>query len=387
MVSRRRLLVTGGASLLLLGGGFGGYVMTRSVEKARQPWSRAGESFGDPRLDALAYAILAPNPHNLQPWQVRLDGDDGFTLFCDPDRRLPETDPPNRQIVIGLGAFLELFRQAAAEKGYHTELEPFPEGEPQPVLDNRPIARVRIAPDLDIGKDPLFPTALDRRTMRVPFDSKPVERDMLTKIGSMALTAELTGDIVFNATEDTQDVAWHKKIHSDGWNIEMENKPTHMESVKWTRNGSAEVNANPDGVALYGPMLETLAITGLSTKEDMAKPGSASFNGTRDFYNGLIETAQAFGWMTSAGNSRAEQLQTGAAWLRLHQAATKLGVAMHPLSHVLQEFPAMSGLYEKFHAKLGVAAPARVQGLFRLGYAAEVGPAPRWPLESRLIEA
>jgi heterotetrameric sarcosine oxidase gamma subunit len=41
-----------------------------STASATEPWRRAGQSLGDPRLDALAYAILAPNPHNRQPWTV-----------------------------------------------------------------------------------------------------------------------------------------------------------------------------------------------------------------------------------------------------------------------------------------------------------------------------
>jgi len=387
MVSRRKILVTGGASLLLLGAGFGGYVMTRSVDKARQPWSKAGDSFGDPRLDALAFAILAPNPHNLQPWQVRLDGSDAFTLYCDPERRLPETDPQNRQIVIGLGAFLELFRQAAAEKGFRSEVSSFPEGAPEPILDQRPIASVRMIRDDNVKTDPLFASALDRRTMRVPFSDKPVERSILEKLASVALLPSLTGDISFAATDDDADIAWHKKIHTEGWNTEIDNKKTHGESIKWTRTGAAEVNTNPDGISLYGPLMETAAASGVMSIENMETPGSTAFEGTRDFYNDLIDSARAFGWLTTAGNSRDEQLQSGAAWLRLNQAATQAGIAMHPLSQVLQEFPAMQKLYGDFHTKLGIAAPARVQGLFRFGYADSVGYAPRWPLESKLINA
>lgn len=72
---------------------------------ALSPWRSAGQGYEDLRLRALSWAILAPNPHNRQPWQIRLDGADGFTLFCDRTRLLPETDPFCRQIVIGLGCF------------------------------------------------------------------------------------------------------------------------------------------------------------------------------------------------------------------------------------------------------------------------------------------
>ena len=76
---RRTLLVTGGAAIALLGGA-GAWLGTRKSVSARQPWEAASTGFGDPRLDAMAYAILAPNAHNMQPWQARLDGDDTLTL-------------------------------------------------------------------------------------------------------------------------------------------------------------------------------------------------------------------------------------------------------------------------------------------------------------------
>ena len=46
-------------------------------------------------------------------------------LFCDLDRRLPVTDPQDRQITIGLGAFLELMRMAAAQDGLRADIALF----------------------------------------------------------------------------------------------------------------------------------------------------------------------------------------------------------------------------------------------------------------------
>ena len=141
MLSRRAILYTGGAGIVLIGvGAIAAKALHSDLSIARRPWEQAGDDFGDARINALSYAVLAPNPHNQQPWQVRLEGNDRLTLYCDLDRLLPETDPPNRQIVIGLGAFLELLRQAAAARGYRLNIDPFPEGEPQPLLDERPVA-------------------------------------------------------------------------------------------------------------------------------------------------------------------------------------------------------------------------------------------------------
>ena len=129
MTTRRAILkLVGGGSVLAAAAGGGWYVMNGPSTDAREAWGQAGKP-KEYRRRFLSYALLAPNPHNRQPWLVRLDGDDGLTLFCDLDRRLPETDPYDRQITLGCGAFLELLSIAAAHEGYRTDITPFPEGE------------------------------------------------------------------------------------------------------------------------------------------------------------------------------------------------------------------------------------------------------------------
>jgi len=382
MLSRRAILTTGGASIVLLGGGYAASVAGHN-SSTREPWSAAREGFGDVRLNALAYAILAPNPHNRQPWMVKLaERTDHLSVYCDLDRLLPETDPPNRQITIGLGAFLELFSQAASEQGYKTDIDMFPEGEPYPVLDNRPIAHIKISEDITVKPDPLFKYSLARRTVRINFnEGQPVENETLDLLAS---TAQISNSTQFVTSIDVDEIERIKSLCRDGWAIETGTKRTHYESTKLTRIGAKEVSKNPDGIALMGPMMEAYKVMGILKRDKMNTPGSAAFEGTISFYNGLIDSAGAFGWLVTLGNTRKDQLRVGADWVRLNLAATKLGLAMHPISQVLQEFPEMADLYNQFHELVEVEAPARVQGLFRFGFAEYPKAAPRWPLESRL---
>lgn len=385
-VSRRTVLMTGGAAVVVLGAGYAGHILTKSLGPARAPWEAAQQGFGDPRLDALAYAILAPNPHNMQPWLIELTGPETMTLYCDTSRLLPETDPPGRQITIGLGAFLELFRQAAAEMGYRVRVDAFPEGEPQPTLDERPVARITMTADANARPDPLFASTLQRRTSRVKFDARPVPEETLSAI---RFAARRTRDLrqVIGWTSEGEEVAWLKALCIQGWEIEANLDRTLEESTAVTRIGANEVNANPDGISLTGPMLEVMNDVGVLTREGMLEVGSTAHQATIDFYNGLIEASPSFMWLNTIGNSRIEQLEAGATWVRLNQAATREGVSFQPLSQVLQEFPEMAGPYEAIHERLNAPLPARVQGLFRLGFAPAAGPSPRWPLESRLVSA
>ena len=295
MLSRRALLVTGGASILVLGAGYAGLAAKSNIAPAREPWKQAGKGFGDVRLNAAAYAILAPSPHNLQPWMIRLDGEEGLTLYCDLDRRLQETDPPDRQTVIGLGAFLELLRQAAAEQGYRAEIQPFPEGEPGERLDARPIARVHFTPDETAPRDPLFGMALQRRTARLKFaPDRPVPAETLTAMTDSAFALPTLAGLSSGSASDPETVSWLKDICKRAWEIELRKPETCRESAYLTRIGAKQINATPDGIFLKGPMMEALHMAGILTSEKMDEVGSTAWNSTKTFYDGLIDSAPTF---------------------------------------------------------------------------------------------
>ncbi|WP_375210459.1 Acg family FMN-binding oxidoreductase [Hyphomonas jannaschiana] len=386
MFSRRALLVTGGASILVLGGSYAGLSAMSNIAPAQEPWRRATQGLGDPRLNAAAYAILAPSPHNLQPWMIRLEGDDSMTLFCDLDRRLPETDPPDRQTTIGLGAFLELLRQAAAEQGHRLDITPFPEGEPGARLDARPIAHVHFVEDAGVERDALFGHALKRRTARRKFDpGRPVPSDRLAALMDISNALPGLDAIKVDGTSQPETVSWLRDICRRAWEIELRKPETCHESSYLTRIGAKQINANPDGIYLAGPMMEAYRMTGLLTQDSMDEIGSTTWEATLSTYNGLIDSAPTFLWFTTPGNSRAEQLASGAVWIRLQLAAAAVGVGFQPLSQVLEEYSEMAEPFAEIHDRFNVTLPGRIQGLFRLGYAGGQSPSPRWPLESRII--
>ena len=378
--TRRAILKTGGAALLIAGTGAAGWALTRAPRTARAPWDAAAKGFGDPRLDALAYAILAPNPHNMQPWRVRLEGEDAFWLYADLSRMLPETDPQNRQIAIGFGAFLELFRQAAAEKGLRAGIIPFPEGEPAPTLDARPIAHVRLVADASVARDPLFGYALTRRTNRNAFEAREVAPEILD-----VLKAATVPGVFADAAVDPVRLAEIKELAKQAWRTEWTLDRTRRESIKVTRLGKKEIDEQPFGLALAGPLLEGLSVAGLLTREKMDTPGASAYEQAVSAYVDAIEASPAFLFATTATSSRRDQLDAGAAFVRMHLAATKEGLACQPVSQALQEFPEMGDHYRRAHALLASGGGV-VQMLARIGYAkAGVPPAPREALEAQLI--
>ncbi len=383
MTHSRRLLLraAGAASLALLPLGRAGQVVRAAEADPLAPWAAApAASHPDPRVRALAWAVLAPNPHNRQPWIAELPAaaPELVVLRCDLDRRLPVTDPLDRQIVIGLGAFAELFRLAAAETGRAVTLTPFPEGEPQPRLDARPVALLRLGAPGSAAPDPLFRHAGARRSSKVPYDmARPVPDEAFA-----ALEAATAAPIRLGGTAEPARVAALRDIAWRAWQIEAATEAAHLESVNLIRLGRAEVAANPDGISVWGPGIEQGVAAGQITREAML-PGRPGFQMMVARYATMLAATPAQLWLTSADNSRATQLAAGRDWLRANLAATGMGLALHPVSQALQEFPEMRGPYADIHAALAPGG-GTVQMLGRLGYAGAVPPTPRWPAETRI---
>jgi len=98
------------------------------------------------------------------------------------------------------------------------------------------------------------------------------------------------------------------------------------------------------------------------------------------------DTAMGHLWQVTPGNTRADQIAAGRDWLRLNLAATGLGLGMQPLSQGLQEYPEMADIYSDLHARLAPGG-GTVQMLARIGYGPQVGQSPRWPIESKIVNA
>ena len=383
MINRRSLLISGGAAALIGGVGTVTTANGPGLAKARAPWKQAGESLGDPRLDALAYAILAPNPHNRQPWQFDLVGDDRIDVYVDLDRRLPHTDPFDRQITIGFGCMLELLRIAAAEQGFQAEITPFPDGQAYPRLNGNRIAQVRFVRQTGIQTDPLFESILERRSTKEPYDTaRPVAREAIDKIiagGGGAL--DIGGAIDAAQRDRIIGLAW------EGCQIELATDVPRRESVDLMRIGNREVVENPDGIDMGGIPMGLFKMTGIVNRKDLDTPGTTAYNEGLKMYDPIIHSAQGFVWVKAEENTRLSQLEAGQAWVRMNLAAQQNGVCVHPLSQILQEFPEMAEPYEAIRTELNVQPNGVIHMLGRVGYTKFPAASPRWPIESKLINS
>lgn len=383
-LSRRKALYSVGGAAFALAGAGGLFAATRTPHKAQKPWDAITTSPPvDIRLDAFRHAILAPNPHNRQPWRIKLVGSDQALISCDLEKRLPQTDPFDRQILIGFGCFLEVARIAAAERGVRMDIEPFPEGLPGERLDQKPVAAVRFTRDASIQKDPLFAFIAARRSNKRPYDlARPVDQQVLA---ALSASATPSAGLRIAATKDEQLVQSLRKLSWDAWLIEFETRHTWQETVDLMRIGKAEIETNPDGVSVGGAFLDTMALTGQLTRDKMATPGTTAHTSGINRYKPTLASGMAYSWIITDGNTRPDQLLAGQAWVRVNLEATRQNLGFHPISQALQEYAEMKEQYAKVHTMLGAKPGQCVQMLVRLGYGEEISRTPRWPLEAKLV--
>jgi hypothetical protein len=379
--SRRSFIhLVGGGAVLAATGSLAG-CSAAFPEAAVQPW-RSADRETDLRRFMLAHALLAPNPHNLQPWIADLREAGRIHLNCDAERVLPETDPFGRQVLIGFGTFIELAVIAAAQRGVSVKVELFPDGAPadQALPKGSRVATLVLGEPGSAPADPLFAQIVRRHTRKTAYaNDRPLPEAMARSWAETATRFGLRSGVASGKV--AMDPI--RRITREAYEIEATTARTWLESARLMRIGPDAISANRDGISLNSPMVRALHTAGLFNPMEVPSKGSKTLERVMERWVPM-ETASGFLWLASPDNSRPMQVASGRAYVRAHLLATAAGADMHPLSQALQEFPEMRGPYEAIHKTLGLAATGQtLQMLARVGFATEpTGPSPRRRLDA-----
>jgi len=322
-------------------------------------WNGPAPHESDIRVKVLAYAMLCPNPHNKQAWRIHFTGPTSFDLYVDSERLLPETDPYHRQIHIGQGTFLETLAIASSGLGYEAKIDYFPHGMYSNVeLLNKPVASINLVTNGDLKADTLFTHLLQRRSNKREYDGVGLNTQQKDQLLGFH---KRHGQLSF--VDKAPKRAHMERILTQAMQIEVSNRQRDMETIKMFRFNDDEVAKYRDGFGV-------------------------SQNGITGFIELTKKTAEStrtFGMLVSESNSRLDQVKVGRDYCRIDLQVAAMGLAIHPMSQVLQEYKDMLALQSEFKNTFKFSSNETVQMLFRLGYAKPTPHSPR-RLVSQIIK-
>lgn len=335
-----------------------------------KPWSVQSEfypvdGFASDQLEALlGYGILAPSPHNSQPWRFRINATD-VDMYADWARRLPVVDPHGRELVMSCGAVLYNLRVAAEYFEKEWQVRPFPDA-----ADSKLVARFHLGLRAETSSEDvvLFHSIVRRHTHRGPFRPDPIPEEVLS---TWVAAAEKEGAWLMVADSEEAKVALADLV-AQADRLQWADRHFREELSRWVRTQPAEA---VDGIPAHDLGIQDwMAFAGPSLIRTFDRgKGQAA----RDH-----EIAEHAPMLAVVGTERDDP----GSWLAAGQALQSVLLRARSdevwASFLCQplEVPA---LREQVATLCGRGAP---QVILRLGYGDPVGPTPRRSVHSLLLQ-
>jgi hypothetical protein len=280
----------------------------------------------DPALGRiLHYASLAPSGHNSQPWHVRFIDDRKMIIGADPARRLPAVDPNNREMMLSLGAFVENLSLAAGDMGYEAQTD-VKAGSPseQEILE------------VTLRKAKPVPYPLKRMVLRMT--AKHGYRSMDLRKEDVDALAKPLGGRSFYFPRGSEHARCIQEGTVESFRAQADRDEAQQELVKWLRLSHEAAERHRDGLTTAGMEIRGLKgwyVRNFTKPEDFMKQSMRKRSVEQTA--GLV--GQGGGWLvlTSTGESVVDLIETGRSFERMALMARERGVAVHPMTQILEE--------------------------------------------------
>ena len=306
------------------------------------------------------YAVLAPSIHNTQPWLFR-PLDDAIEIFADRSRQLPVTDPDGREMMISCGAALTNLIIAINHFGYEGWVQYRPEPGNPDLLARVRIGRSRVADHWD---ESLFRSILRRRSVRRPFQLRPIPRDLQRRL--IWLASEYTCWVHF--VESEADRSRIATFVEEAHHQQLQNPAYQAERSSWigsgdhrSRNGSTRGSSDETGAP---------DVTRSTSDGAALETGKVWQERDRD----LIQSSPSLFVLGTSGDSPLDWLRAGEAIQRIILLIESDNISASFLNQPCQ----IPELREQVRRMSGRSGPPQL--ILRIGYNTGVGsPTSRRP--------
>ena len=351
MNRRKAIGIAGGTALAGLATAYS-LSDARSLVRGDLAPADGGDSPLGPAEDAiLSLAALAPSGHNTQPWFVRPLGPFHWVVGNDAGRWLPAVDPEQRETVLSIGAFLQNLEYAAGAFGYSCGWTLLATTNRDPEVVE---VRLTAAGATGIAEVERIKT---RRTVRSHYSG-----DVLSQADVQHLVSPDREQVHYlpaggdaSRTLNEQTVAANR--------LQADRDAAQQELSDWIRFSSRDAEKHRDGLTTAGMEVGGAAGWVLRNRYGKADVMSASFR-ERGLDLVATQVATSAGWfvITSMGDSVAALLDAGRRMQRLFLRVRERGIALHPMTQILEEPATRHGLNES------VGIDGSIQFLLRTGY-------------------
>ncbi|MEP7178876.1 MAG: hypothetical protein ABI775_07300 [Pseudonocardiales bacterium] len=275
---------------------------------------------------AVAAAILAANPHNTQPWRFHVTAS-AIDVFSDPSRRMPFTDPLEREHQIGLGCALENLIVALEARGYRPDLRLLPAS-----ADPTHVAAVALSTTAKIPSSQ-YDAIGSRHSDRGPYTSARVPATTLSALA--ALAQGLPGVTVRWVTSPAE-MSTLSALLIDAAEAVVADQDQSAEGFSWFRNNRDAIEKHRDGLTLDGQGLAPITLTLAKLLPASSRTAGDQFwlTQTRTVHTG---TAAAYGVITVTDPADpATRLNGGRLMQRIHLAATTDQLSLQYMNQITE---------------------------------------------------
>ncbi|MCW2950384.1 MAG: hypothetical protein JWN41_1397 [Thermoleophilia bacterium] len=310
-------------------------------------------------LTHTAVLARAPSAHNTQPWQLQRTGDGSLELSYELARLLPVADATRRDLLLSLGAFIEVAMIVAAEHQYAIAFEP--------ALDHR-VRRVGrfVASPAPPKRSHTCAEVQARQSGRGRYAVEALRADAL----AAAQTAAMSAGLRVVPIEATDVVAMLR----DGGRHMWGDEPTARELKSWLRLDKRDARYECDGLSYEA--LDMSAAEAAVLRAMLSRgvwPWLRRMGGPALLGSFSLPVVKRRGTVLALiGETRDDDamLDSGAALLRTWLELSRHGCHTHPLSEIIDARASNRAL----HMHLGLdpdgawsGAGERVLALFRAG--------------------
>jgi hypothetical protein len=308
--------------------------------------------------EILFLASLAPSGHNTQPWFIKYIEPYHWIICNDKTKWLPAVDSAQRETILSIGTFMQNLEFAAGNAGYHCQFDILAKTNQDENIADVKLTKAGSNPVFDIDK------IKNRRTVRSNYlnDSlKPADINYL-------FTEENDFfNFIHNGSKEYQ---YLNEQTIEANKIQSYRDAAQKELSEWIRFSSRDAEKNMDG--LTTATMEIEGVPGFVVRNFYNKNSVMKKNfREKNIDNVIKQVSQSAGWLliSSKDNSVATLLATGQRMQRLFLKVRGRGIAIHPMTQILEE-PSTKQMLNQ-----SVGINENIQFILRVGYVKDY-PAP-----------